>query len=182
MDASRTFSSNYSIDAISLGFVSTTSASPVTVSGLSVTIKTTGRPVMVGLCVDPDNYDGYIQAQKTGGAWAGGYIYIKKDAVIIAQYKIQTDISYIVSNQGVGSIATQGYNSGGPSDPNYNISSGANSGIAIAGNAATITVPVSVINTLDISAASTRTYTIQYSSLNSSTVSINNAILYAYEI
>jgi hypothetical protein len=181
MDASRTFSSNYSIDAISPGFVSTTSASPVTVSGLSVTIKTTGRPVMVGLCVDPDNYDGYIQAQKTGGAWAGGYIYIKKDAVIIAQYKIQTDISYTVSNQGVGSIATQGgdVSSG---DTNFGITAGANSGIAVAGNAATISVPVSVINTLDISAASTRTYTIQYSSLNSSTVSINNAILYAYEI
>jgi hypothetical protein len=181
MDASRTFTTNFVTTQSTFGFVSTTSSTPVDVTSCSVTIKTTGRPVMVGLYVSPDNFPGYIQAQKTGSAWAGGYVYIKKDSTVIAQYKIQSDISYIVSSQGVGSIATQGgdLSSG---DINVGISAGANSGISIAGNASTITLPLSMISTLDVSAASTRTYTLQISSINGSTVSVNDAFMYAYEI
>jgi hypothetical protein len=181
MDVSRTFCSNYSIDANGPGFVSTTSSTPVTVSGLSVTITTTGRPVMVGLCVSPDNYEGYIEAAKQYDKWCGGYIYIKSNSTIIAQYKIQNYIDFNVPNQGVGSIATQGINNG-TGQPNSGITAGANSGIAVDGIDAIITLPLSIINTLDISAASTRTYTIQYASINGSTIKINNAIMYAYEI
>jgi hypothetical protein len=83
--------------SLSSGVASTGSTTPVNITNLSVTITTTGRPVMVGLIPDTSGNESSIGANLGSGASADGLINYSRGATVIAQ--IQLLVGFAGSSQ-----------------------------------------------------------------------------------
>lgn len=143
--ATSSFNPNFAVSSSS-GAYTTTSTSAVAVTNMSVTITTTGNPVMIGFRSDVASVS-YLGVSSSFNQFAAAFYKIQRDAVDVYEYE-----HYVFDNT-LTSFDER--------------------------------IPPGVLNTFDDGAsAGTHTYTLQVAQIGSvgNTVSVNNVVMYVYEI